>query len=56
MSMDKATKQISDLLFAISNVASLPIERNFNSDKLTSFCANNYPLVIGILLCYGTFY
>ena len=55
ISMDRATKQISDLLFTIANIGALPIEKNFNSDSLTSFCANNYGFVIGIVICYATF-
>jgi len=55
MTIDKATEKISNLLFSISKIGQLPIEKNFNSEYLTKFCGNNYPLVFGIVLCYATF-
>ena len=34
MTIDKATEKISNLLFSISKIGQLPIEKNFNSEYL----------------------
>ena len=53
--MTTFVSNLSQALMSAPNMLALPLERDFVPTVMVNFAANNWPLVIGIVLSYVTF-